>query len=163
MTLRSPHLDVSEAWLAQGCEEVLAPELQIFDAHHHLWDRPRNRYRSHELMKDISDGHDVGASLYVQCRTGYRAYGPAEMQPLGEIETVLDWGRDTPNLPVGIVGFANLQLGDAVGPVLDVLIEAGEGRLKSIRNTTAYHADPAGRSKAQDKVARTIWEKAPWN
>lgn len=146
MTLRSPHLDIREAWLAQGCEEVLSPEQPIFDAHHHLWDRPGNRYRAAELMKDMSDGHDVRASLYVQCRTGYRGNGPDEMRPLGEIETILDWGHDTPNHPIGIVGFADLQLGDAVGPVLDALIEAGVGRLKGIRNTTAYHADPAVRS-----------------
>jgi predicted TIM-barrel fold metal-dependent hydrolase len=44
------------------------------------------------------------------------------------------------------VGFADLQLGAAVAPVLEALIEAGQGALCGIRNTTAWHADPAVRS-----------------
>jgi predicted TIM-barrel fold metal-dependent hydrolase len=142
----SPHHIVREDWLALTQEDVLAPGQPIFDCHHHLWDRPEGRYRSAELMADVSAGHDVRASLYVQCRTGYRTHGPEALRPVGEVETVLDWTRGQDRFPAGIVAMADLQLGDGVGPVLEALIEAGQGRVTGIRNTTAWHADPAVRS-----------------
>jgi len=97
-------------------------------------------------MADVGAGHDVRASLYVQCRTGYRTDGPEALRPVGEVETVLDWTRGHDRFPVGIIAMADLQLGDAVRPVLEALAEAGQGRVKGIRNTTAWHADPAVRS-----------------
>jgi len=142
----SPHHIVREDWLALTQEDVLAPGQPIFDCHHHLWNRPEGRYRSEELMDDIGAGHDVRASLYVQCRTGYRTHGPEALRPVGEVETVLDWTRGHDRFPAGIIAMADLQLGDAVRPVLDALVEAGQGRVKGIRNTIAWHGDPAVRS-----------------
>jgi len=144
--MASPHHTVREDWLALAQEGVLAPGQPIFDCHHHLWDRPEGRYRVEELMADIASGHDVRASLYVQCRTGYRADGPEALRSVGEVETVLDWTRGHDHFPVGIVAMADLQLGDGVRPVLEALTEAGQGSVKGIRNTTAWHADPAVRS-----------------
>ncbi len=142
----NPHFAVREDWLATAHEEILMPNQPILDAHHHLWDRPEGRYKAHELMDDVSSGHDVRASIFVQCRTGYRADLDASLQPVGEVETVLAWCKDQPNFPAGIVAFADLQLGSGVRPVLDRLIEAGQGKVRGIRNTTAYHAHPAVRS-----------------
>ncbi|WBU53978.1 amidohydrolase [Paracoccus sp. SCSIO 75233] len=146
MVLSTPHHAVREDWLALAREEVLAPDQPILDAHHHLWDRPEGRYIANDFQQDAQDGHDIRASIYVQCRTGYRSDGPVEFQPLGEVETILDWSANRPAHPVGIVGFADLQLGDAVRPVLEELVAAGRGKLRGIRNTTAYHPDPAVRS-----------------
>lgn len=42
----------------------------------------------------------------------------------------------------GIVGNADLMLGDAVAPVLEALAEAGKGRFKGIRCTAAWDASP---------------------
>ena len=142
----SLHHTVREDWLALTREDVLAPGQPIFDCHHHLWDRPEGRYRGAELMADMGAGHDVRASLFVQCRTGYRIDGPEALRPVGEVETVLDWTRGQDLFPVGVVAMADLQLGNGVRPVLDALTEAGQGRVKGIRNTTAWHADPDVRS-----------------
>ena len=142
----SPHHAVREDWLALAQEDVLAPEQPILDAHHHLWDRPEGRYRTEELMADTGTGHDVRASVYVQCRTGYRTDGPETVRPVGEVETVLAWTRGQDLFPAAIVAMADLQLGDGVRPVLDALAEAGRGRVKGIRNTTAWHVDPTVRS-----------------
>lgn len=143
MGAHSPHPRVRADWLASSDpEEILDPDQPILDAHHHLWDRPEGRYRADDLLTDARSGHDVRASLFVQCRTGYRQTGPEAMMPLGEIETVLDWGRSQPAFPAGIVGFADLQLGADVAPVLDAMIALAGGRLRGIRNTTAYHPDP---------------------
>ena len=141
-----PHHAVREDWLALACEDVIAPGQPILDAHHHLWDRPEGRYRATEFRGDVEAGHDVRASICVQCRTGYRPGGPTAMQPVGEVETILDWCRDQPLHPAGIVAFADLQLGSRVRPILEALTLAGSGHVRGIRNTTAYHPDPVVRS-----------------
>src|SRR5258708_11214134 len=46
-------------------------------------------------------------------------------------------------LCAGIVGYADLTLGDRVGRVLDAHVAAGNGRFRGIRNTGAWDADPA--------------------
>ena len=67
----SPHAPVREAWLAQVQEPILEPELPIIDAHHHLWDRPGQRYLLPEYLADTGSGHRILASVYVQCRSMY--------------------------------------------------------------------------------------------
>lgn len=146
MATPNPHIAVREDWLAQLREPVIAPEQPIFDCHHHLWVRPEGRYTAPELAADVGDGHDVRASLFVQCRTGYRDSGPEELRPVGEVETVLGWSGADARFPVGLVAFADLQLGAEVRPVLAALAGAAEGRLRGIRNTTAFHPDPRVRS-----------------
>ena len=56
----SNYLPVRQAWLNRRVETALEPELPVFDAHHHLWDRPGWRYLFNELMADIREsGHRV--------------------------------------------------------------------------------------------------------
>ncbi|PRD42462.1 amidohydrolase [Phyllobacterium phragmitis] len=142
----NPHYVVRDDWLAKAREEIIAPEQPILDAHHHLWVRPQGRYAAAELQKDVSCGHDVRASIYVQCRTGYKTDVEPALQPVGEVETILAWCRNQPNYPAAIIAFADLQLGSGVRRVLDPLIQTGDGKVRGIRNTTAYHAHPAVRS-----------------
>ncbi|SPF81761.1 amidohydrolase family protein [Pseudoprimorskyibacter insulae] len=144
--MTSPHFPVRPDWLAQRREAVLAPEQPIFDCHHHLWDRPEGRYRAEELMTDAQDGHDIRASLFVQCRTGYLTDGPEALRPVGEVQTILGWTQAQPRYPVGLIACADMQLGAKVAPVLAALTGAGQGRLRGIRNATAWHGDPAIRS-----------------
>jgi L-fuconolactonase len=146
MQMASPHHPVREGWLALLQEEVLAPEQAIFDCHHHLWDRPEGRYLNKELLEDTGSGHALRASLYVQCRSGYLTEGPEALRPLGEIETVLRWGQGSPLFPAGIVGCADLLLGARVTPVLEAMQAAAKGRLRGIRNATAWHAEATVRS-----------------
>ncbi len=154
----SPHFPVRPAWLALKSEDVIDPDQPIFDCHHHLWDRPEGLYGAEELAQDVADGHNILASLYVQCRTGYRQNGPDPMRPVGEVETILDWCKAQPRLPIGLVAFADLQLGADVEPVLQALKQAGGGYVRGIRNTTAWHPDPVVRSNprpAEDGLLRT--------
>ena len=88
-------------------EEILEPALPIVDPHHHLWDRrlnpaelppPRHgfenvmrlapRYLWDELFADMSRGHNVRATVFVQCGSMYRADGPPALRPVGETEFV---------------------------------------------------------------------------
>lgn len=146
---KSPHLEIREDWLAMHSEPIISPEQEIIDSHHHLWDRSYSRYLFDELLTDFNSGHRIIGSIYVQCKSMYRKDGDPAFNSVGEVEFVngiaaqFASGQYGQHLGCqGIVGFADLQLGDNVEPILERLIQAGGGRLKGIRNTTAWHADP---------------------
>src|ERR1700694_5860754 len=89
-------------------EEILEPDLPIIDPHHHLWDRPtdavralppsdhgfadiiRNspRYLLDDLMIDLTSGHNVRGTVYMECGSMYRADGPDAFKCVGETEFV---------------------------------------------------------------------------
>ena len=76
-----------EAWLAKQAQEpILEPDLPIVDPHHHLWDHLNSRYLLNELLADTGSGHNITATVYIDCRSMYRADGPPEMKPVGETE-----------------------------------------------------------------------------
>lgn len=145
----SPHAPVREAWLAQHVEDALEPALPIIDAHHHLWDRPSARYLFEEFLADTQTGHDIRASVFVQCRSMVRAAGPEALRPVGETEFVAGVAARSASGLYGpmracaaIVAMADLMLGDSVAPVLEAHLQAAGGRLRGIRNTTAWHPSP---------------------
>ena len=80
-------------WLALTPEPTLEPELPICDPHHHFWDSrtqriPYQRYLLPELAADIQSGHNVRATVFIEARAMYRADGPEETRPVGEVEFV---------------------------------------------------------------------------
>jgi predicted TIM-barrel fold metal-dependent hydrolase len=78
-----------EAWLAKRPPEpILEPDLPVIDTHHHLWERPDHRYLLHEFLDDVRAGHNVVATVFMECHSMYRASGPEEMRPVGETEFV---------------------------------------------------------------------------
>ena len=145
-----------EAWLAtRPPEAILDPELPIIDTHHHLWERGGHRYLLHEFLDDVRTGHNVVASVFIECEAMYRAKGPEEMRPVGQTEFVAgiaamsDSGRyGATRVAAGIVGFADLTLGDKVEPVLEAHIRAGGGRFRGVRHSAAWDAsDVIGNSR----------------
>jgi predicted TIM-barrel fold metal-dependent hydrolase len=148
---------IDKAWAELTPEATLEPELPICDPHHHLWvhrDGPfiRDlRYLADDLAADIgasNGGHNIVATVFIECRACYRAGGPAAMKPVGETEfvrgqaAIADSGLfGKTRIAAGIVGFADLLLGDAVKPVLQAHIEAGGGRFKGIRHSAGWDAD----------------------
>jgi L-fuconolactonase len=105
-------------------------------------------------LQDISGGHRIVRTVFVESRLMPRLGGPPEMQPVGETEYVAGvTARQATGQPVktgvaaGIVGFADLTLGEAVAPVLEAHIAAGRGRFRGIRYTTAWDASPEIRSR----------------
>src|SRR5207253_824824 len=132
--------DPREGWLAQHTEEVIDPERPIVDPHHHLWDRGGLRYMIDDMATDIASGHNIVATVYVDCRSMYRASGPEAFRPVGEVEFANGvaamsasgaYGRAQIN--AGIVRHANLLLGHAAKGVLETEIAAGNGRFRGIR------------------------------
>jgi L-fuconolactonase len=133
------------AWLALRQEEIIEPGLEIVDPHHHLWDRPGNRFLINELLADTGSGHNITQTVFIECGSMYRADGPAEMKPVGETEFVNGTaamsasGQYGPTrLCHGIVGHADLRLGDAVAKVLEAQIAAGDGRFRGIRHSVTW-------------------------
>ena len=59
----------NEAWLAkQAREYILEPDLPIVDPHHHLWQHANHRYLLDELLADTDSGHNITATVYIDCR-----------------------------------------------------------------------------------------------
>jgi len=148
-------------------EAILEPDLPIVDPHHHLWDRrsyatpqvsdhpfitaiqPAARYLLDELIADTTSGHNVIATVFVECRAFYKADGPPELRSLGETEFVNGVAAMSASgsygdfrACAGIVGNADLLLGDRVAEVLEKHVAAGGGRFRGIRNSASYDADP---------------------
>ena len=140
------HVHLNPTWLAQYTEDALEPALPIVDPHHHLWDR-EGGYLLDELLADTGSGHNVVATVFVQCGYAYRTTGPDELKSLGETEFVAGVARESERRKTktravaGIVGAVDLALGDKAGDVLRAHIEAGGGRFKGIRHITARHEE----------------------
>src|SRR5262245_17141684 len=135
MATRSTNHD----WLAQTAEQPREPDLPICDPHHHLWDQYTDlvmpRYLLDEVLADVGAGHNVVSTVFLECGAMYKVGGPEALRPVGETEFVNGvaamsasglYGKT--RVAAGIVGTADLRLGDAVGTVLDAQIAAGGGR-----------------------------------
>ena len=137
------------AWLGGNPPEtILEPDLPIIDTHHHLWDRGGHRYFLQDFLADAATGHNLVATVFLECHSMYRAGGPPEMRPVGETEFVAGQAAMSASgmygparVAAGIVGFADLTLGDRVEPVLEAHVRAGGGRFRGVRHAAAWDAD----------------------
>jgi L-fuconolactonase len=149
-------------------EAIIEPDLPIIDPHHHLWDlrpliaaipEPRHPfietltlspyYTFEELRAEVHTGHNIVGTVFMECGAFYRAGAEAAMKPVGEVEFVNGvaaqgasglYGNFRPC--AGIIGHADMLLGDGAVPVLEALDAAGNGRFKGIRHQAAWDADP---------------------
>lgn len=129
-------------------EEILDPTLPIVDPHHHLWDDTRGRYLLDELLADVNSGHNVRATVFVECAAMYRADGAAAMRPVGEVEFVNGAAAMSASgvygetrLCAAIVGHADLRLGDTFEDVLAAMERAGGGRFRGIRQMATHDSE----------------------
>jgi L-fuconolactonase len=135
-------------------EPIIDPLRPIIDAHHHLWSRPGSRYLLDELLEDTNSGHNIVATVFIQCQSMYKATGPSEKRPIGETEFVngiaamsASGGFGPTKVCAGIVGYADLMLGSAVEPVLDDHLRAGGGRFRGVRYLSIWDEDEGVRYK----------------
>ncbi|MDB5847979.1 MAG: amidohydrolase [Rhodoferax sp.] len=136
-------------------EPVIEPALEIIDPHHHLYDDPPNgnHYLLPDLLADIGGGHNVVATIYVEAYGSmWRASGPDAMRPVGEVEFAAGMAAIGASaiygpcaVAAGIVGHADLALGDPVRPVLEAQVHAGQGRLRGVRYQAASDTGHVGR------------------
>jgi len=146
-------------------ETILEPDLPICDPHHHLWDFPASRYLLPELLADLTSGHNVKSTVFVECTAFYRAGVPEAESFVGETEFVngvaamAASGRYGPILACeAIVGRADLTQGAAVEKQLEQHVRVGGGRFRGIRHAGAWDASdeirPSHTSPPQHLYAR---------
>ena len=100
------------------------------------------------MAADIGSGHNIVATVYVDCRSMYRANGPEAFRPVGEVEFAngvaamsASGGYGQAQINAGIVSHVDLLLGDGARPVLEAEIAAGNGRFRGIRHSSAWDAE----------------------
>ena len=131
-------------------EEILEPGRPIIDAHHHLIDSPGHSYSAEDYAVDCARGHDIRASVYIEVRQKYSKDGPEHLRPVGETSFVASVAEQAERdayggrrLCAGIVGYADLAIGDAIAETLDAHIEAAGGRFRGIRRGVYWDSDSA--------------------
>jgi predicted TIM-barrel fold metal-dependent hydrolase len=133
----------NRAWLSLLTEPILEPDLPIIDAHHHLWGPPRAPYLADHLLSDLTCGHRVIGTVFVQCTEAYRDTGPTELRPVGETDFVRGEAENCRNrgfkhVCAGIVGYVDLRTADAVDVALDAHVAAADGRFRGIRQSATW-------------------------
>jgi predicted TIM-barrel fold metal-dependent hydrolase len=136
------------AWLALTYEDVIDPDRPIIDAHHHMWHREHLHYLLPELLEDVYSGHNVVATVYVDCRSMYRQEGPPGMRQVGEVEFAngiaamsAGGGFGPARACAAIVSAADFELGAAVKPTLEAMQRTAPGRFRGIRRSSAWDSD----------------------
>ena len=125
-------------------EQVLDPDLPIVDPHHHLWPSGyRIPYDLAALEADFRRGHNVEATVFVECMTSFRPDGDEALRPVGETEFVVGTvGSHTSartDVAAGIVGWADLMSPDEAARTLDGHVEAGGDRFRGVRFNVVWH------------------------
>lgn len=131
-------------------EPIVEPDLPIVDAHHHLFDRNGHRYLLDEILDDVSAGHDVRATVYIESQYSSRTDGPELLRPVGETEFARRVAEECAaradtrcQVNAAIVAYADLTQGVAVAETLDAHAAAGGRRFRGIRQIALWHPDPA--------------------
>ena len=135
-------------WLGQVVEDVVDPDREIIDPHHHLWDRGGSVYEMPQLWEDTSDGHNVIGTIFIECRMNWREDGPDHMKPVGETEYVAGQAALAAERPekAQLIGhIANAHLAHPqLDEVLDAHTTAGGGLFKGIRHSLSLETKDPG-------------------
>jgi L-fuconolactonase len=150
-------------------EAILEPDLPIIDPHHHLWDWPESmlpnrpgpqhgfdkvirrslRYLLPEFLADLRSGHNIRATVFVQCGSMIRADGPEAFKHVGETEFVNGVAAMCASglygdirACAGIVGHVDLTQGAVVSEVLEAHLRTAAERFRGIRHSASYDPDP---------------------
>ncbi len=143
-----------EDWINGVKEEIIDPEREIIDPHHHLWHGPDNppgikesyRYLLQDLWQDTSSGHNIKKTVFIDCGQEYYSDGPEQFKPVGETEFVAEIAAqatsDQSQAQIsGIIGHANMMLGSNVKEVLELHVEKGNGLFRGIRHAGGWDSD----------------------
>jgi L-fuconolactonase len=144
-----------EQWLQRSPPEPpIDPDRPIVDPHVHFWHHKSGyKYFVEEFARDVHDsGHNVQATVFVECGSMYRAQGPEHLRSVGETEfavgmaAIADSGKYTrARAAAGIVAFADLTLGERTRETLEAHQFAANGRLRGVRQRAKWDPDPAVR------------------
>jgi predicted TIM-barrel fold metal-dependent hydrolase len=112
------------------------------------------RYLLDDILQDLYGGHNLRATVFVQARAMLRVDAPPHLQPLGETEFANGIAAMSASglygdarVCAGIVGFADLTLGDRTRAILERHISlaggttADGGRFCGVRQSLTWDAD----------------------
>ena len=95
--------------------------------------------------------------MFVQCDAMYRADGDPDLAPVGETEFVngiaamsASGNYGPARVCAGIVGFAEMRLGDRVDAVLEAHLRTAGERFRGIRGRSVWDADQSIKGSAKD-------------
>src|SRR6185503_17382104 len=98
-------------------------------------------------------------TVFIEARAMYRADGPDEFKPVGEVEFVQGLAAASASGIYGpsraaaaIVGHANLNLGERVADVLEALQAASPNRFRGIRHSVTWDPHPEVENTAAHKI-----------
>jgi L-fuconolactonase len=148
--------------------DIIDPQRPIIDPHHHLWDirqtlgamqsphgflaavRRSPVYLLPELLADLGAGHNVVGTVFMECGAYYRAGAAPALKPVGETEFVNGVAAmsasglyGSARACAGIVAHADMTLGAGVRAVLEAHRAAAPERLRGIRHSVSWDADPS--------------------
>jgi predicted TIM-barrel fold metal-dependent hydrolase len=134
-------------WAPEISEDIFEPDIEIVDSHVHFWDAPHPSYLIDDLIGDCISGHRVTQTIYVEDAWRWDQHGvQPQYAPLSEVKYVAQAAEESDERTgpkvAAIVGYADLRYGDAIGSVLDAMVDAGRGRFVGIRHGTAWDASP---------------------
>lgn len=165
--------------------DIIDPDRVIIDPHHHLWDFRQmighlpatedfvrgvglsQLYLLPELLADFGSGHNIVASVFIECGAYYRAGVAEALRPVGETEFVNGVAAMSASglygparACAGIVAHADLTLGAAVADVLAAHRSAAPERLRGVRHSVSFDADPSVLGFLQGPRAGLLMEPA---
>lgn len=139
----------TQEWLDQVIEDVIDPDLEIIDPHHHLWPAGQGLpYQRDDLHHDVNGhvgrgAHKVIKTVFMECGSAYDRSAPEHLRSLGETRYIADQALSDPEpLMAGIVGHVDLRRDD-LDDLLDRHTEAGRGLFRGVRDalSRAEHPD----------------------
>lgn len=132
------------AWHDLLHEDIIDPEREITDPHHHLWrERLGSRYEIEELWADTGSGHRVTKTVFIECGSGYDRENAEPFDPVKETQYVAELAAEASKTPqqaqvAGIVAHADLRLPtNVLNSVLDAHEEASP-LFRGIRHSGAW-------------------------
>ena len=171
-----------EGWIDGIQENIIDPNREIIDPHHHLWHGPKDpagikesyRYLLQDLWKDTSSGHNIKKTVFIDCGLEYYSEGHEQFKPVGETEFVVEIAQqaqeDSSQAQIaGIIGHANMMLGSSVKEVLELHVEKGAGLFRGIRHAGGWdeddrvknaHSHPTPHIYLEDKFQEGLQELA---
>jgi predicted TIM-barrel fold metal-dependent hydrolase len=91
----------------------------------------------------------VRSTVFIEVKTRYRADGPEEMRPVGEVEFVEGLATESARGTYGraqvaaaIIGYVDLKRGERVAPVLEAMQAASPARFRGIRHSVGWDPSP---------------------
>jgi len=131
-------------WLDSVVEEVVDPDAPIIDPHHHLWPTGGSLpYGLAELEGDLSSGHRIVDTVFVECGAAYDRSSDDALAPVGETTFVAgEAERSARQVMGGIVAHADLRDRGRLEAVLDAHEAAAKGRFRGIRHAGSHALHP---------------------